>query len=154
MGRPRLPVNRAICDEICYQVAHGSNLHRLCEIDADHKYPDLRTVYRWLDTDVAFAQAYARARESRADARADRIDEISQQVIDGELDPQAARVVIDAEKWQAAHEQPRKYGDKIGVGQADGLDPVAVKSDDGAAARVAIEAALARLAPQNGDTKK
>jgi hypothetical protein len=31
----------------------------------------------------------------------------------GAVDPQAARVIIDAEKWQMAHEQPRIYGDKL-----------------------------------------
>ena len=75
--------------------------------------PSNETVRHWMLEEPELAANYARARELRADARADRIDEITSMIINGELDPQAAKVVIDAEKWLAGKEQPKKYGDKI-----------------------------------------
>jgi hypothetical protein len=34
-------------------------------------------------------------------------------MIDGKLDPQVARVAIDAEKWLAAKKQPKVFGEKV-----------------------------------------
>ena len=31
---------------------------------------------------------------------------------------------VDARKWLASKMAPKKYGDKLGIGGADGLDPV------------------------------
>ena len=56
---------------------------------------------------------YARAREARADLRSERIDGYVTDMIAGKLAPDAARVAIQAEQWQAGKEQPRRYGDKI-----------------------------------------
>jgi hypothetical protein len=55
---------------------------------------------------------YARAREHRAEARADRIDDYIEQLLTGKLDANVARVAIDAEKWQASKEQPKRFGDR------------------------------------------
>lgn len=63
----------------------------------------------------SFHQEYERARTRRADARADRIDAIRDRVVAGSLDPNAARVAIDAEKWQAGKEQPKRYGDRLEI---------------------------------------
>jgi hypothetical protein len=75
---------------------------------------------------------YARAREHRADARADRIDEICDELHRGKLDPNAARVLIDAEKWQAGKEMPKRYGDRVEVDAKAGLvvveTPTAIKA--------------------------
>ena len=34
-------------------------------------------------------------------------------VIEGKLDPQAARVIFDAERWQAGKENPKRYSEKL-----------------------------------------
>jgi DNA-binding NarL/FixJ family response regulator len=65
-------------------------------------------------------QAYARARKCRADARAEQIDEIVRRTMlpkDAEeyLEPNAARVVIDAIKWQAGKENNARYGDRLAI---------------------------------------
>ncbi len=73
--------------------------------------PGKTTLYKWLRTNAAFADEYARAREIRADARSDRIDGYILSMIAGEIDANVARVAIDAEKWQAAHEMPKRYSD-------------------------------------------
>lgn len=46
-----------------------------------------------------------------ADADADKIADVAQSVIDGGLDPNAARVAIDAYKWSAGKRRPKRYGD-------------------------------------------
>jgi hypothetical protein len=60
-----------------------------------------------------FAVNYARAREARADARSDKIDRLIDQMLKGEIKSDVARVAIDALKWQAGREMPKRYGDKI-----------------------------------------
>ena len=97
-------------DAICAHVARGGTLAQYC---AQDDAPDVTTVYDWRRDDEAFSQMYARAREARADSRADRIDDYRDRVVRGELDPQAARVAIDAEKWQASKENRNLYGDRL-----------------------------------------
>jgi hypothetical protein len=64
-------------------------------------------------TDPAFAERYARAMEIRADVHAERIEELAERTEAGDIDPQAARVAIDARKWTAAKLRPKRYGDRI-----------------------------------------
>lgn len=107
-GRPtEYSLERAAA--ICDRIALGSNLNQVC---GEESFPERSTVYLWLQKHRDFSDMYARARETRADTRADKIDEICQQVQRGELEPQAARVIIDALKWQASKEQPRRYGER------------------------------------------
>lgn len=108
-GRPS-EYNETIAGQICELVSDGENLHRICQMD---EMPSRQTVYKWMRQQAAFADKYARAREARSDARADRIDTIVSQVLSGEVDPASARVAIDAEKWQAGKENPKRYGDRI-----------------------------------------
>ena len=54
-----------------------------------------------------------RAREERADARQDYIDELAERLIAGDIPSDAARVAIDAEKWQMAKEKPKVYDNKV-----------------------------------------
>lgn len=98
-----------IKENIIVEIAQGSNLNALGKLDA---FPSRKTIYEWLADDEEFRDKYARAREDRADARADRIDDIVNDVIDGKIAPDVARVAIDTYKWQAGKEKPTRYGDK------------------------------------------
>lgn len=95
---------------ICDAVALGSNLNVICSAEG---MPDRTTVYGWLRAHADFSDNYARARETRADSRADRLDEIAAKVEAGLLPPDAARVIVDTIKWQAGKENPKRYGDKL-----------------------------------------
>lgn len=95
--------------ELCSMVAMGGNLDSICK---EPGMPAHSTVIAWMMDDDAFAEEYARAREARADKRSDRIDDYVTRMLDGKIDPQQCRVAIDAEKWQAGKEQPKRYGDK------------------------------------------
>ena len=99
-----------LAKEICERVALGETLTAICQ---DEAMPGERTVYQWLDAQPIFAKSYALARMTRAESRAHRIDDYVRQIIEGEMRPDVARVAIDAEKWQAARENPKRYGDKV-----------------------------------------
>jgi len=106
MGRPTL-FNEATAGEICIRLACGESLAKICR---DDEMPAYRTVMTWLRERSDFRQSYALAREDQADADADAVGDIGEKVIEGTLDPQAARVAIDAKKWSAGIRKPAKYG--------------------------------------------
>lgn len=107
IGRPTV-YSAELRDRICTAIAHGSNLNRISEQEG---MPSRETLYAWLGEKPDFSDNYARAREDRADWRSDRIDDYVRQMLAGEIDPAAARVAIDAEKWQAGKEKPKRYGE-------------------------------------------
>ena len=109
LGRPS-SYDQALADEMCHRLAIREPLHQIC---ADPRMPAESTVYRWREEFPKFSEQYARAREGRAESRADRIDRYVEDVRTGTLDPNRARVCIDAEKWLASKEQPRRFGDKV-----------------------------------------
>jgi hypothetical protein len=127
-GRPTM-YTKELGAEICELTAMRVPLVRICEMPG---MPSERTVYAWKRIHPEFQHEYARAREHRADARADRIDDYIEAVKAGTLDPNAARVMIDAEKWQAGKEQPKRYGDRLEVDAKAGLvvveTPAAIKA--------------------------
>lgn len=106
----------SIAKKICDKIASGANLNKLA---GNNGFPNRTTIYKWLDDQPEFLNMYVRARELRADWRADRIDAIAKRVENGELDPHQGRVLIDVEKWQAGKEKPRVYGDKVSVEGGD-----------------------------------
>lgn len=99
-------------ERICCLIIEGKSLRKACRGD---DLPAVSTFMKWTLEDGAIAEQYARAREARADARSDEIDDIVDRVSNGKLDPNSARVMIDAHKWQAGKENSKRYGDKIDV---------------------------------------
>jgi len=94
---------------ICNEIAAGSTLSRLQNRPG---FPSASAVRFWIVDNKEFAAKYARAREARSEARSDRIDKYKMMALRGEIPPDVARVAIDAEKWQAGKENPKRYGDK------------------------------------------
>lgn len=101
---------KEICDRLCRGIAAGMSVSKCCK---EYGMPAPSVIYLWLMADADFSEQYARARERRADARAERIDDLCDEVRRGELGPNEARVIIDAEKWQAGKENSKRYGDKL-----------------------------------------
>jgi len=114
-GRPPLPFHEDAADQILEAIADGQGLVSFLKQRED--MPSYSTVMRWIRDNPEFAEMYTRACEDMADNDADKISDVAQRVIDGEIDPQAARVAIDAYKWSAGKRRPRKYGDKIEIDQ-------------------------------------
>lgn len=98
-----------IYTRVCHGIANRLSLRKICAQDG---MPTKETIRLWLLDDANFFAQYTRAREARADERAEYIDEITEKVLEGTLDPQAARVIIDAEKWQAGKENSKRYGER------------------------------------------
>lgn len=89
---------------------------KTCELEG---MPSRETIYQWMATIEGFSDRYARATQERADLQAERIEEIGQQVLDGDVEPNAGKVAIDALKWAASKLKPKKYGDRLDLGNAD-----------------------------------
>jgi hypothetical protein len=104
--------------------------------------PSQTIVYQWLDRHPEFLDRYTRAREEQAETHADQIVSIADEtpamleikdaegnVIDIKLDSayiawQKQR--IDARKWNAAKQRPKKYGDRLTHG-GDDESPVVIE---------------------------
>lgn len=125
---------------ICDAIANGATLSSL---DGKPGFMARSAILNWLAEDAMFRDQYEAARIARADARAERIDAIVDKVLKRRIDPQSARVAIDAEKWQAGKENTKRYGDRIDV-TAD--VNVRALSDDELDAKIAERAAAAGLA--------
>lgn len=115
MGRPPLPFNENAADQILEAIAEGTGLVTFLKLNPH--MPSYPTVMRWIRDNPDFAQSYTRACEDMADNDADKISDVADRVLKGEVDPQAARVAIDAYKWSAGKRRPKKYGDKVDVTQ-------------------------------------
>lgn len=115
MPRP-LEFNEAVADAICERLADGESLRSICR---DDDMPAKSTVFKWLGLIPAFADQYARARETQADSLADDIVDIAD---DKGLEPNDKRVRIDARKWLAGKLRPKAYGDKVAVVGGDKTD--------------------------------
>jgi hypothetical protein len=143
-GRPTAYSDK-VAGEICTRIAQGESLVNICK---DEKFPCRATVMRWLQLDKheGFLDSYARAREAQADFYAEQIIEISDEECttvrhgDGEeakdvevvFDSAAVarnRLRVDARKWYASKVAPKKYGEKLALGQADDLLPLVTIKD-------------------------
>jgi hypothetical protein len=99
---------------------------KVCDMD---DMPARSTIYLWMSEIEGFSNKYARACDERADHRAEMIDDIAERCLSGEVDPQAARVAIDAHKWTASKLKPKKYGDKVST-ELSGPDGGPIKTDN------------------------
>lgn len=97
-------------DIICRRVAAGES----ATIIGQDLGISPATISSWSVDDtlaLGFPERYARARLQRGEYYGQKVTEIAQDAIDGKVDPNAARVAIDAYKWTAARMTPKTYGD-------------------------------------------
>ncbi|WP_156108924.1 hypothetical protein [Hymenobacter sp. APR13] len=112
IGRP-CKYNDQLASEICWRLAAGDALHKICN---DKHMPSTVTVYAWLfdDSKKEFLNRYTQARKMQAYGWADQIISIS----DGaaSADTMVAinrdRLKADNRKWLLSKLIPSKYGDK------------------------------------------
>ncbi|HQR98149.1 MULTISPECIES: terminase small subunit protein [unclassified Polaromonas] len=136
MGRPS-NYSQEIVGAICERLANGESLRKIC---ADDDMPAISSVFQWLSLHKEFAEQYARAREVQADTLFDEILEIADNGLnDTYTDEQGnvrtdqdviarSRLRVDSRKWMAGKLRPKVYGDKLALGGADDLPPIAVVS--------------------------
>ena len=111
-----------IADRICEGIANGNSLVSI--LKEDQELPTYTTIMKWLKDFPEFADNYAHAREHQADHDADKIGDIAENVMKGNIDPGAARVAIDAYKWAAGKRKPKVYGDRVALGGSDDMPPI------------------------------
>lgn len=107
----KTPYTDEMGELICEGIASGLSVASAC---AEVGF-NIRTFWLNLAKNEKLLRNYTRAREAKADVRAEGIDEIARKVLSGELDPNAARVAMDAQKWLTARENPKRYGEKLDV---------------------------------------
>lgn len=93
---------------LCERIADGESMRAVC---AGTGMPARRTVYEWLAGNEDFMRRYALAKQSRAHDVFDDMERIEQALESGEIDPNAARVILDSRKWRLARIDGR-YTDK------------------------------------------
>lgn len=94
-------------------IASGSSVRRACATRGTSDVQFFRRMSGSGDAAAQLRSDYTRARSHRADARFESIDSVGDEMRAGEIDAQQARVLIDAIKWQCAHEMPARYGDRV-----------------------------------------
>lgn len=113
-GRPSA-YTKEIADEICVRIAGGESLRSVCR---DERMPALSTVLLWaVDDREGFSAQYTRARQAQGYYTGDVIKDFADEVADGTMDPNQARVAIDGYKWIAERQAPRVYGAKQQIDQ-------------------------------------
>ena len=111
LGRPDSYTEEAGM-RICSLVSIGTSLNKICNSDEfkDEGLPSLQTVFTWFTKHETFLDNYTRAKEQSGDADQDKLDEIAEKVLSGELCEKKARVAADIIKWSAtAYNRTSKY---------------------------------------------
>lgn len=101
----------AALNKVCLGIATGLSVKKSCAEAGIHH----DTFYQHLMNDKDLAELYGRAREARADARFESMQELLDETKAGEVDPITARVLLDAMKWQCGKEKGRVYGDSTTI---------------------------------------
>ena len=89
---------------------------------------NLRTTNDWIDSDKTRSAHYARARDDRADAVFEALDEVSEQAVTAgsAIEVAGLRLKADNIKWKLARMNAKKYGDKV-TNEVTGADGGAVQ---------------------------
>jgi hypothetical protein len=137
MGR-RSTFDQAIADEICDRLSVGETLVSICE---GARMPARQTVSDWCQAHTDFAGQFARARDRGFDAIAAECLQIADETEegiettekpDGSVETKRGDMLghrklrIETRLKLLAKWDPKRYGDKLGIGAADGMDPVSV----------------------------
>ena len=120
-GRPPIPFNQTIADEILERILTGEPMHAIC---AEARMPGLHIIYKWRAENECFARDYARARELSAESCEHNI----MRIVMEEPDVARAKLQADSWRWLASIRNPKTHGQKtettlnINVGLADRLE--------------------------------
>lgn len=148
MGRPSL-YTVELGDQICERIASGESLRAIC---SEEEFPDKATVFRWLAKDQIFRDQYARSKEIQAEYFAEELMEIADdgtndfveradkkgnvKVVVDQENIQRSKLRVDTRKWIASKLLAKKYGDKLDLNMAGGLN-ITNLTDEELAAKLA-----------------
>jgi hypothetical protein len=92
---------------ICKDIACGDTVEIACaKSDVGN-----RTFYTWLSENTELQQNYMRARETRADAHFESSAKLMEDLRNGVIQSDQARIMLDEIKWKCAKQSAKKYGD-------------------------------------------
>ncbi len=123
MKNPRQKKRHGACkftpdlgEKISAALAAGQSILAIARIE---EMPPESTIRRWgrnpKCSSEEFVAEFARAREDNADHHFDRMQEIEARLEQQDIDPHAARVLLDSIKWRLAKQLPRTYGDRTAL---------------------------------------
>lgn len=105
-GRPTA-YTKKIADEICLRLSVGESLRSICR---DDYMPVLSTVLLWVIKDrEGFSAQYAQAREAQSHTLHDEMLDYRHGILDGTIEPNAAKVCADIIKWTAERMARRSF---------------------------------------------
>lgn len=93
---------------ILTRIEGGESENHACKEEGMNRSTFRQTVLR-----EELGSDYARALIGLAEDQANKLEDTIQEMRDGKVDWQVARVEIDARKWFASKFLPKRYGDKI-----------------------------------------
>ena len=99
--------------EVAEAIAERLTRESLRRICSEEGMSDRRTVERWMQDDASFAAKCAHARSIQAEHVFDGMESLEDEVLSGEVDAAAARVVLSSRQWRLSKMLPKKYGDKL-----------------------------------------
>lgn len=110
---------------ICSLVADGLSLRTITK--SSKEFPSMARIFEWLREHEDFAAQYAKAKEDAADAMAQDLQDITD---DMSIPSDHKRIMVDTRKWILSKVKRRVYGDKVSteITGADG-GPVQVSQD-------------------------
>lgn len=149
-GRPAIPFNEAIADEICERLVESRMglEHVLDTMRAEPEFaatPGLTTIYKWMAANKEFAEKSARARELSADTYADAAVNEAHSSRTGVItttqewgtqekvadNVERSKLIVQTLMKRAGQLNPKKYGDKV-THQGDENQPLVVRHIGGA----------------------
>ncbi len=130
-GRPTI-YSEELAEEICKHIAGGKSLREYCREEGK---PAMSTVCRWIVGKEEFWEQYAQAREAAGFAHADKMIHLAEMVGNAEIEPQAAKVMMDAYKWAAERMASKHHSPRQEVEHSGSLE-VNKLSDEELAAKI------------------
>ena len=78
-------------------------------------YPSTATIRRWRQEDEEFDARCVRACESHAEAEYERMEELEEQLLAGDVDAKAGSVVLSNMRWRMEKRKARTFGQRVEV---------------------------------------
>lgn len=124
VGRPSV-YSDDVANKICVRLANGESLRSICR---DESMPAISSVLLWIvdGKHESFSEQYAKAREAQAHHHVDEMLDMRYGLLDGTVDPAAARVVADIIKWSSERMSRKAFSAKPSADSEDDTPPTPV----------------------------
>lgn len=113
---------------ICEQIALGKTLQQALD-HVGYLAPTIPQFWRWLEEHPDFREAYERARQLAADMHADKLQELSEEVLTRPKSAGAYKVAATILQWQAEIRNSGKYGKNRESKARAPLDPDKIRTE-------------------------